>query len=122
MPRPLPPADFYRRTEACPAEESVGYLLRRLLTEMRNQTDVRLEPHGLTNAQWEPLFKLWKSQARTVAELAQPASVSTRVEASATTSTVSVGSVARAGAVRMEDLLEVFMMFRNLLWLLLLRQ
>lgn len=49
----------------------MGYLLRRLLSEMRGQTDALLEPLGLTHAQWEPLFKLWKSQAGTVAELAR---------------------------------------------------
>ncbi|MBC7956314.1 MAG: MarR family transcriptional regulator [Cytophagales bacterium] len=70
MPRPLPPADFYRPNEYGP-DESVGYLVRRLLTSMKSETDKRLEPCGLTNAQWEPLFKLKKGMASTVAELAR---------------------------------------------------
>ncbi|HET7792486.1 MAG TPA: MarR family transcriptional regulator [Rhizobacter sp.] len=70
MPKPLPPADFYRPNEYS-ADESVGYLLRRLLTSMKQETDRRLEPHGLTNAQWEPLYKLRKCMASTVAELAR---------------------------------------------------
>ena len=70
MSRPLPPADFYR-PNGYTADESVGYLVRRLLTSMKQETDKRLEPHGLTNAQWEPLFKLRKGTASTVAELAR---------------------------------------------------
>lgn len=70
MSRPLPPADFYRPNEY-PADESVGYLLRRLLISIKSEIDTRLEPHGLTHAQWEPLFKLKKSPATTVAELAR---------------------------------------------------
>ncbi len=70
MSRPVPPADFYR-PNAYSADESVGYLLRRLLNSMKQETDKRLEPHGLTNAQWEPLYKLKKCQANTVAEMAR---------------------------------------------------
>lgn len=64
------PAEFYRPNEYS-ADESVGFLIRRLLTSFKAETDRRLEPHGLTNAQWEPLYKLKKSQASTVAELAR---------------------------------------------------
>lgn len=67
MPRP---AKFYRPNEYT-ADESVGYLVRRLLTSLKTEADKRLEPHGLTNAQWEPLYKLKKCQASTVAELAR---------------------------------------------------
>jgi len=70
MSRPVPPADFYR-PNGYTTDESVGYLLRRLLNSIKSETDKRLEPHGLTNAQWEPLFKLKKCQASTVAELAR---------------------------------------------------
>ncbi len=71
MPRPQPPADFYRTGYEQPRDESVGYLLRRLMMSMKQSIDGRLEPHGLTNAQWEPLFKLRSCQASTVAELAR---------------------------------------------------
>ncbi len=70
MPRTPAPAEFYRPNEYA-ADDSVGFLVRRLLTSLKNETDRRLEPHGLTNAQWEPLFKLKKSHASTVAELAR---------------------------------------------------
>jgi DNA-binding MarR family transcriptional regulator len=70
MSRPPVPADFYRPNEYS-ADDSVGYLLRRLLHSLKAETDRRLEPHGLTNAQWEPLYKLKKSHASTVAELAR---------------------------------------------------
>jgi DNA-binding MarR family transcriptional regulator len=70
MTRPTRPADFYR-PNAYSADESVGYLLRRLLISMRQEIDKRLEPHGLTSAQWEPLFKLQKCKTSTVAELAR---------------------------------------------------
>lgn len=70
MSRPPPPADFYRPNEYS-ADESVGYLLRRLMNSVKQEVDKRLEPHGLTNAQWEPLFKLKKTHASTVAELAR---------------------------------------------------
>ena len=70
MSRPPPPADFYRPNEYG-SDESVGYLLRRLMNSVKQEIDKRLEPHGLTNAQWEPLFKLKKTHASTVAELAR---------------------------------------------------
>lgn len=70
MSRPAPPADFYRPNEYS-ADESVGYLLRRILNSIRQEADRRLEPHGLTNAQWEPLYKLKKCKTSTVAELAR---------------------------------------------------
>ena len=51
------PARFYK-ADRYSADESVGYLMRRVLSGMAQATDSRLEPHGLTNAQWVPLFKL----------------------------------------------------------------
>ncbi len=53
------------------ADESAGDLMRRVLTAVRGETDRLLEPHGLTRAQGEPLFKLRKGMACTVAELAR---------------------------------------------------
>jgi len=64
------PARFYR-ADRYSADESVGFLMRRVLTGMAQATDIRLEPHGLTNAQWVPLFKLRLGAAVTVAELAR---------------------------------------------------
>jgi DNA-binding MarR family transcriptional regulator len=64
------PANFYRADGYC-ANDSVGYLMRRVLLAMTQETDKRLEPHGLTHAQWGPLFMLRKAGSATVAELAR---------------------------------------------------
>ncbi|AKJ30006.1 MarR family winged helix-turn-helix transcriptional regulator [Caldimonas brevitalea] len=70
MSKTPPPAEFYR-AEAYTAEESVGYLMRRVLVQLAQAVDKRLEPHGLTNAQWAPLYKIRSCQATSVAELAR---------------------------------------------------
>jgi DNA-binding MarR family transcriptional regulator len=64
------PARFYR-PDRYSADESVGHLMRQVLNGMAQATESRLEPHGLTNAQWMPLFKLRLGAAETVAELAR---------------------------------------------------
>jgi DNA-binding MarR family transcriptional regulator len=53
------------------AEESVGYLMRRVVTGIAQGVDRRLESVGLTNAQWVPLLRLHMGLATTVAELAR---------------------------------------------------
>ena len=53
------------------AQESVGYLMRRILTSVSQEVDRELAPCDLTNAQWVPLMKLFMCQANTVAELAR---------------------------------------------------
>lgn len=65
-----PPADFYRADGYC-AEDSVGYLMKRVLMHIAQATDQILDPHGITHAQWGPLFMLRRSRASTVAELAR---------------------------------------------------
>lgn len=64
------PADFYRAKDYG-TEESVGYLMRRVVAAIGQGVDRRLEPVGLTNAQWVPLLKLHLGHASTVAELAR---------------------------------------------------
>lgn len=39
-------------------DQSVGYLMRQVLSSILNQVDNRLAEHDLTYAQWLPLFKL----------------------------------------------------------------
>jgi DNA-binding MarR family transcriptional regulator len=71
MSRRLVPADFYA-PGAYSADESVGYLMRRVTASIVSQADQRLAEHGLTNAQWAPLFKLRKQGgSATVAALAR---------------------------------------------------
>lgn len=68
--RPAPPAAFYNPTNYDP-EQSVGYLMRRILAAVSAEVEHELEPSGLTNAQWVPLLKLYMGSASTVAELAR---------------------------------------------------
>ncbi len=63
-------ADFYRADGYC-VDDSVGYLMRRVLSALAQATDKRLERYDLTHAQWAPLFMLGKARASTVAELAR---------------------------------------------------
>ena len=70
MVRPPAPANFYSADGYC-ANDSVGYLMRRVLLALAQDTDKRLEPHGLTHAQWGPLFLIRKAGSATVAELAR---------------------------------------------------
>ena len=68
--RIAPPADFYRADAYC-AEESVGYLMKRIMMSVVSQVDKRLTVHDLTSAQWGPLMRLQNAGASTVAELAR---------------------------------------------------
>ena len=70
MTRIASPANFYRANGYC-ADDSVGYLMRRVLMAITQAADKRLEPDGLTHVQWGPLFMLRSSRASTVAELAR---------------------------------------------------
>jgi DNA-binding MarR family transcriptional regulator len=72
MARVPTPASHYQGGDYC-AEESFGYLMKRVLNSVVQQAEVKLAPHDLTHAQWQPLFKLLKSptQAMAVAELAR---------------------------------------------------
>jgi DNA-binding MarR family transcriptional regulator len=62
--------EFYR-ADGYVTEESVGYLMRRVLTLVSQEIDRELASCDLTNAQWLPLFKLYLGKASTVAELAR---------------------------------------------------
>ena len=65
------PVDFYR-AEDYKAEESIGYLMRRILSAVAQAVETRMcEPGGPTFPQWLPLYKLHVGAATTVAELAR---------------------------------------------------
>lgn len=70
------PAAFYRPETYLP-EDSVAYLMRQALTAMRAEVERRLEPSGLTNAQWVPLLMLHMGRASMVAELARECQLDT---------------------------------------------
>lgn len=65
-----PPCTFYR-AEGYNPEDSVGYLMRQILSMVSHEIERQLAHTDLTNAQWVPLFKLYTRQASTVAELAR---------------------------------------------------
>ena len=62
--------DFYRADGYRP-DDSVGYLMRRIISLVSQSIERDMEPTGLTNAQWVPLLKLHMRLASTVAELAR---------------------------------------------------
>jgi len=68
--RSNPPADFYQADSYAP-DDSVGYLMRRIISLMAQGVERELEPTGLTNAQWVPMLKLYIGCASTAAELAR---------------------------------------------------
>jgi DNA-binding MarR family transcriptional regulator len=62
--------NFYRPGSYTP-EDSATYLMRQITLAFAETVGSRLEPEGLTHAQWVPLFKLHQGVARTAAELAR---------------------------------------------------
>lgn len=65
-----PMVEFYRADGYKP-DDSVAYLMRRIIAVASQHIERELEPTGLTNAQWVPLLKLYMGHASTVAELAR---------------------------------------------------
>lgn len=65
-----PMVDFYK-AEGYTSDDSVGYLMRRIISLLAQGMEREMEPAGLTNAQWVPLLKLYRGCASTAAELAR---------------------------------------------------
>lgn len=66
-----PGPGFYSPHQLQP-ENSVGYLMRKVMTSIRTQADAQLSTHDLTYAQWLPLFKISRCPTTTtVASLAR---------------------------------------------------
>ncbi len=63
-------ATFYKEHNYEP-HDSVGYMMRRIVTTVALEIEHQLEASDLTNAQWVPLLKLYTGRASTVAELAR---------------------------------------------------
>lgn len=61
---------FYS-AQAYQPEESLGYLMRHIMSLFVQGVERELEPTGLTHAQWMPMLKLHRGCAATVAELAR---------------------------------------------------
>ncbi|MGH6647088.1 MarR family winged helix-turn-helix transcriptional regulator [Aquabacterium sp.] len=69
-PLPLQGVDFYK-PENFQSSESVGFLMKRLMQALVTDVDRQLETHGLTHAQWTPLFLLRQGRIDTLAELSR---------------------------------------------------
>jgi DNA-binding MarR family transcriptional regulator len=63
-------AGIYRPSTYRP-DDSVAYLMRRVITSVASEVEHELDPRGLTNAQWVPLYKLFLGHGTTAAELAR---------------------------------------------------
>lgn len=54
-------------------DDSIGYLMRQIVTRLSAAVEERMSTHGLTDAQWKPLFMLRQGRCQTAAELARQA-------------------------------------------------
>ena len=52
-------------------EDSVGYLMRAILNCVGHEVERQLADTALTNAQWIPLYKLYRNESSNVAQLAR---------------------------------------------------
>lgn len=64
------PAQFYVSGQYQP-EQSVGYLMNKVLSSILAQADAQLAPYKLTYVQWLPLYKLLMDESQTSAQLAR---------------------------------------------------
>lgn len=64
------PPEFYR-ADTLSSDDGIGLLFRRVLQSLIQEVDRRLTPHDLTHAQWVPLYKLFRGECATSAELAR---------------------------------------------------
>lgn len=67
----VPAVPAFYRPDTYKPDDSVGYLMRRIVNAVAQEIEREMEPGGLTNAQWVPLLKLYMGRASTVAELAR---------------------------------------------------
>lgn len=74
MSHPPIPVRFYGPEHYRP-EESVGYLMKRVMLSIVYQADKRLADHDLTSAQWGPLMRMKQSGSCSVLELARWANI-----------------------------------------------
>jgi DNA-binding MarR family transcriptional regulator len=65
-----PPSDYYQASNYTP-NESVGFLMRRVLSSILQQADAQLAAYDLTYVQWLPLYKLMLCNDNTCVSLAR---------------------------------------------------
>jgi DNA-binding MarR family transcriptional regulator len=68
--KPRRPPAFYAGASYV-AGDSVGYLLNQVVISMRRRIELAMTAHGLTAAQWYPLWKLKRDGPCTAQELAR---------------------------------------------------
>lgn len=66
-PRPFIPYDGAHYD----AHQSIGHQMAKLMQAMRREVEVRIAEHGLTDAQWKPLWILKTRETATAVELAR---------------------------------------------------
>ena len=66
-----PESKVFYHAESYRLEDSLGYLMRQILTRVTQQVEQELAHADLTDAQWKPLFKLYMGNSSTVAELSR---------------------------------------------------
>jgi len=67
----MPKTPTFYRAQGYRPEDSVGLLMRRVLSSLAHEIEHQLEASDLTNAQWLPLLRLSMGHGSTVAELAR---------------------------------------------------
>lgn len=73
-----PAVSAFYKADTYQAEESVGYLMRRILTAVSQSVEAQMcDPGSPTYPQWMPLHKLQMGKATTVAELARECQLDT---------------------------------------------
>ena len=60
----------YHASVYCP-EDSLGYLMRHITLLVANEVGRQLAHTGMTNAQWIPIYKIYRGDASTAAQLAR---------------------------------------------------
>ncbi len=71
FPQASDPAEPLYNANRIRPEDSVGYLMSKVMSSIRTQADAQLSSHDLTYVQWKPLYKLSLCDSATVANLAR---------------------------------------------------
>ncbi|WP_374317697.1 MarR family winged helix-turn-helix transcriptional regulator [Aquabacterium sp.] len=69
--KPEQPSQLFYEPGRYNREDNVGLLMRRIIHSLLNRVDHKLEMHGLTHAQWAPLYVMSRYPGITLAELSR---------------------------------------------------
>ncbi len=62
---------FYKGGKHWNVDESIGYLLRKLMMSLQRHTDAKMQERGLTHSQWGPLLLIASGKGDTASALAR---------------------------------------------------